>query len=686
MVRPSQWASRLTIRTHVLVAAWFALTIFSVLFSYLLYDTQKNEYQLGVDRKLMTGAVMARALVGANFHDRIDDGESVTTAEYLDIVKTYNAICLESGFQYLWSNLFLKDGTVVFTTGTSTSKTVENEDYALFFDVHSDPAAFDPVKANMAATFSTFHNEWGSGRMVLVPYEDARGRTYVFGASVSTQEFEQHLAATVLHGGVIFVGMLAFSAVAGLGMAQAFSRPLRRLDEVARDIAEGNYGRQANGIGGSAEIGSLARTINDMSEHIREKYGQLGKTVRELEETRDQLRRSRDDLEIRVEERTRDLRKLTQAVEQSAHMVIITDLSGTIEYVNRRFSELTGYAPEEAIGQNPSMLQSGDHTPDFYETLWSEVERNGTWSGEIKDRRKDGRVFWASMVMSRITDEYGRPTHYVAIHDDITERKLAEINLREAKVQAETASRAKSEMLANMSHELRTPLNAILGFSDSMMNQTFGPILQDQYKDYIRDIHHSGQHLLELINDVLDVSAVEAGKLELREEWATIDQVLTPCLRLVRPRAESGGVKMITDIPDHLPAVFVDVRRLTQAVLNLLSNAIKFTPENGTVTTAVFHRTGEGLSITVRDTGIGMTDAEAAKALEKFGQVDSGLARRFEGTGLGLTLVQGLTELHGGTFHLESRKDQGTRATITLPPHRIANEPPSRGAPDPSRP
>lgn len=191
-------------------------------------------------------------------------------------------------------------------------------------------------------------------------------------------------------------------------------------------------------------------------------------------------------------------------------MVMITDLDGTIVYVNRRFSELTGYSPEEAVGKNPRLLQSGDTSLDIYENLWSSISGDGLWSGEIKDRRKNGEIFWASATIALVRNDSGEPAHYVAIHEDISERKRAEMSIRLAMEQAEAASRAKSEMLANMSHEFRTPLNAIIGFSDTILSGAFGPIANEKYREYIDDIHRSGTHLLELINDVLDVSAIEA--------------------------------------------------------------------------------------------------------------------------------------------------------------------------------
>ena len=660
-----------SIRTNILVAFWGVITGVSLLFASLLYQTQKSEFMAGVDNKLITGAEMARMVVGERFHDSLSGKESLPEADYRAIVDSFNKIALTTGFQYLWSNLLLDDGRLVFTTATSKSKKVENGDYAGFFTPLSDPEAFQPVLENGATSFSSFENQWGSGRMVLIPYKDALGRTYVFGASISTKDFAANLSNTAKNAILVFFLVFVAGTVISLLIAQTISKPIKRLDRTAREIAAGRYGQQVKSIGGSRELVALAETVNLMSGEIQKNHGKLEKVVETLETTQHEPKQSHQELEKRVAERTQDVRYLTQAVEQSPHMVMITDLDGTIVYVNRRFSELTGYSSEEAVGKNPRLLQSGDTSLEIYENLWSSISGDGLWSGEIKDRRKNGEIFWASATIALVKNDNGEPAHYVAIHEDISERKKAEASIRVAMEQAETASRAKSEMLANMSHEFRTPLNAIIGFSDTILSGAFGPIDNEKYREYIDDIHRSGTHLLELINDVLDVSAIEAGKIELREEITEPTQLVDSCIRLIQPRADRGAVKLTADIPSSLPPIEVDIRRMKQALLNLLSNAVKFTPNGGNVTASVVYRPEYGLDIVIADTGIGMSPEELEIAKQEFGQVDSSLTRKFEGTGLGLTLTQGLIDLHGGQFRLESSKGVGTVATITLPKYRV---------------
>ena len=245
------------------------------------------------------------------------------------------------------------------------------------------------------------------------------------------------------------------------------------------------------------------------------------------------------------------------------------------------------------------------------------------------------------------------------------------IELRMARDQAQSANAAKSEFLANMSHELRTPLNAIIGFSEVIRDGVFGPPDDPRYRDYAADIHDSGHHLLRIIGDLLDMSKIEANKLDLREDELDIAETVGAAVRLVHRAADEARLTLSLELPSDLPTVFADELRLKQILLNLLSNAVKFSLPAGAITVGAAKSDDGGLAIWVTDTGIGMNDDGIKIALEPFRQIESAQSRKYDGTGLGLPLARGLMELHGGSLALTSVPNTGTTATVTFPPSRV---------------
>ena len=288
---------------------------------------------------------------------------------------------------------------------------------------------------------------------------------------------------------------------------------------------------------------------------------------------------------------------------------------------------------------------------------------------EKSEQALKGRVSETESALQMRVDELQEATK--RLRQQRHELKQYARSATEARDAAEASNRSKSEFLANMSHELRTPLNAIIGFSDMMRNELLGPVGNPQYLSYAGDIHSSGEHLLGLINDILDISKIEAGEMELYEEAVDIAQIIRSSLTLVKSRAEDGGVKLENFDTGPLPALFADARKIKQIVINLLSNAVKFTPADGTVRIAAAIEDDGSFSILIKDTGIGIAPEDIERVLNPFIQADSALSRKYEGTGLGLPLTKALIEMHQGRFTVTSEQGVGTEAIMRFPASRI---------------
>lgn len=346
--------------------------------------------------------------------------------------------------------------------------------------------------------------------------------------------------------------------------------------------------------------------------------------------------------------------------------------------VNHRMTVLSdrirafGFDPEKRLGKSRADLVVGDEVDaealrDHVATLdRHEPFRNFTY----RTKTEDGSTRYICVSGNPVFDGGRRFIGYRGSARDVTEEVFAARRLDSAKQAAEAASAAKSVFLANMSHELRTPLNAILGFSELMARELFGG-LDPRYREYARHIGDSGRHLLALINDILDMSKIGAGQMELHESAIDLGELVREELALLEPSAQLGGVNLIIELPAEPLELIGDHLRLRQVVLNLVSNAIKFTPGEGEVLARVGVAADGRPFIEVRDTGIGMTVEEAQVALEPFRQIDSGISRRYPGTGLGLPISLSLVRLHGGELAIASEKGHGTCVTVLLPASRL---------------
>ncbi|MFA4935514.1 MAG: MASE3 domain-containing protein [Candidatus Methanoperedens sp.] len=499
---------------------------------------------------------------------------------------------------------------------------------------------------------------------------------------------------------------------------------------------------------------------------------------------------------VKLKKTGEELHKVSNAIEQSADIVIITDKNGNIEYVNPAFEKVTGYAREEAIGKNPRILKSGKQDARFYRVLWETILSGVAFHGELINRRKNGELYYAEKTITPVKDPQGNITHFVSTDKDITERKKAEeererlsrhnkkifdsvgegiygvdmegkttfinpaaasmlgyeaeeligkpaheamhhtkqdgtpypkeecptcavlqtgaahsvvdevfwkkdgtsfpveytctplrergeiagavvvfrdvterkraVEMRLEKERLEYASKAKSEFLASMSHELRTPLNAVMGFSQILNDGTAGE-LNEKQKRFVDNINKAGDFLLNLINDILDLSKVEAGKIELAPEKMSVPVTIKETLSLIKEKAMKHNVLLKTEFDPELEFMEADKQRFKQILFNLLSNAVKFSKEEGGAVTIIAKKEGDMAQISVSDTGIGIREENVGKLFQKFEQLESGISQKYGGTGLGLAITKQLVELHGGKIRAESRYGEGSTFTFLLP-------------------
>lgn len=289
---------------------------------------------------------------------------------------------------------------------------------------------------------------------------------------------------------------------------------------------------------------------------------------------------------------------------------------------------------------------------------------------EIQVLTKEGAKIWVRENIRLVKDEQNNDLYYEGSMEDITQRKKADIALLEAKMQSDMANRAKTEFIANMSHELRTPLNAIIGFSDIMKNEVMGPLGQDMYKEYITDIHSSGEGLLKIINEILDISRIESGDRELNESEFSVADVLNTCLELFDSRVQEKNIILMNEAK-NVPYILGEELSIKQVISNIYTNAIKYTPKDGRITLFSNYDIDGAFRLSITDTGIGMSEREIRKALSPFGQVDNALDRTGAGVGLGLPLAQAIMGIHGGRIEILSEKSIGTTVTIFFPSERV---------------
>ena len=351
--------------------------------------------------------------------------------------------------------------------------------------------------------------------------------------------------------------------------------------------------------------------------------------------------------------------------------VVLISRDGDIRSISRPAEALFGLDSDDVAGKPFASLfaiESQKAARDYLAGLSDHGVASVLNDGrEVIGREAQGRFIPLFMTIGKLPENSG----YCAVVRDITQWKRAEEELTQARAVAERSSSHKTDFLARVSHEIRTPLNAIIGFSELMLDEKFGPVANDRYRDYLRDINRSGNHVLDLVNDLLDISKIEAGQQEMSYEAVSVNETLAETVAMMQPQANRERVIIRSSFASKLPDVVADLRSVRQIALNILSNAVRYTQAGGQVIVSTAYEGGGEVVMRVRDTGIGMTSAEIEQALKPFKQINSLKRARGDGTGLGLPLTKAMVEANRAKFSIHSTPGEGTLVEISFPSTRV---------------
>jgi len=358
------------------------------------------------------------------------------------------------------------------------------------------------------------------------------------------------------------------------------------------------------------------------------------------------------------------LKKLSSAVEQSPAGVVITDTKGSIEYINKKFTEITGYDLSRVAGKPVRILKEGEHLNNDLSKIWKTISSGATWRGEFYSKRSSGEKYWEYVIISSILNTHGKITNYIVIIEDISDRKQMVLDLEEAKIRAEESDKLKTAFLHNMSHEIRTPLNGILGFAELLEMPGAG---QDQLAEYLSYIKNSGQRLLHLMDEVFEISLIESGQEHVTLSPTDLNQLLSGEVQRIREEADRKNLILTfhPDLKGSKSIINTDAEKLKRIVNYLLDNALKFT-HTGSIQLGYVSQ-NDFLNFFLRDTGIGIPPELCKIIFEPFRQGDMSVSRDFQGAGLGLSIAKALVLLLGGSIRIDSEPGGGTSVFFTLP-------------------
>ncbi len=648
------------LRTKV---AWvMALIVLTAAFPFgaILYRMQSKALTDGIDAKLLATAHLARAILPVDYHDRIRDANSVSTSEYLEIVDRWNQLCIELKLEYIWS-LVVVDGEIVFTSGSSTSKDVTKGDHALFFEPHSSPGQYEAVFTSMEPQFQVTDDKWGRIRAVLVPFQDAQQRPYLFGASMTMADVDALTRKTLWRSLGISVAVLAFGIFLALLLARSIARPLENLTEVARHIADGRYEHHVE-VGGARELEVLARSVGSMSRAIQEKIAEL--------------RTSNDDLHAeiterkRAEEALRDSEERHRVLYESSRDAIMTlaPPSWTFTAGNPATVALFGVEDETELVRlspwdlSPETQPDGRASAEKGREIIEMAMREGAHFFEWTHEPRGGPPFPATVLLTRI-DLGGQSFLQSTVRDMSREIELEE-QLRHAE-----KMRAVGQLAGGVAHDFNNLLQAILGYSEMALEEVEpGSTIHED----LGEVMNAANRATTLVGQLLAFSRRQVLELDN----LALDEVIRDFAKMVERVIGEDVALNICSVPG-LGIVRADRGQMEQMLMNLCVNARDAMPDGGEIAIGtenadldatyceehVWAEPGRHAVLSVTDTGCGM-DAETQEHIfEPFFTTKEG----DKGTGLGLSTVYGIVRQHNGMIQVYSETGVGTTFRVYLP-------------------
>ena len=679
----------------------FAVIVSTGFFTQLLMRSERTGLIEKADARLHAAAEMKREVLGTDYHDRIENNNSVSEFEFLQIVDRNDELCRRLDLQYLWSVLVL-ESDIVFTSATRTDLDDPESDFARFFEVHRDPDAFLPaLNANPGKpVFSTFVNEWGKGRMVLIPRLDKHGRTYIFGASMQLKELEAQLKQAVTTS--ILIGFLAFLFVFAISLlfVKRFTRPIANLTFSAQRMASGDLDLPLK-ISGTKEMQSMATSFDQMRKGLKQQISKLKEAnLREEQENkiltqigkREPLQHILNQIALFGEELDPQIKVSVLLFDREKQVLLHGVAPSLPEEYNALLKKGLPIGPEvgscgssayhkklviaEDISNDPRWLPYKE-----YIRLIKKYSLNACWS--LPFFSSEGNLLG---TIANYSNQTGPPDSNnlkvlewsTRIAGLAVERDIAEKELISAKLVAEENIKLKNTFLQNMSHEIRTPLSGIMGFSSLLKNIKKNADNQKQIEEYIDIIQNSSKNLLAIVNDVLEISRIESGTLRLSKSVFSVKEFLEYINNIFASKVKTKGLEFILIAHDGLgrERLYADKEKLFQIIINFMNNALKFT-QKGSIE-LFLKKENNGISINVLDTGIGIDKKFHDKVFDRFWQYEAFTKKFYGGTGLGLSISKGLADFCGYDIKFISEKDRGALFSLLLPEDVIYTEQPEQ--------